>query len=189
MALSAYPRMVNMLSHILDQEFHPPKIDFYQQYVLTKTHLQGLRAKLKRLFEVANKSLSKAKMGSLRLSTDQMTRLVPAYTQSNIIHLLSESVENDLTRTVANHLISANLIGNFILSLLLVGAGSHRSEALHKISIGDFEHAVFVEGRRVIQVFDHKTRASTGAAMIPLCKLLIEKMMVAYLNSNFQSSR
>ena len=107
-ALSTYPRMVDMLDEIVETEFHPPKIDFIGQYVPAKTHLRELKAKSKRLFEVVNKALHKARMertkevqtGSLRLSTDQMTRLVRAYEQSDFVFMLMEAVATDLERTV-----------------------------------------------------------------------------------------
>ena len=68
------------------------------------------------------------------------------------------------------------------MSLILIGCGGHRGDAIRKMQVREYLEAPEVNGNKVVFVQNHKTRKSSGAAVIPLIEGKLRELMDLYLN-------
>ena len=190
-AMNAYSKMIVCIKEILRKEFLN-KIDHLTRYTPAESHLSSMTEVSRLLHKVINKKQgddkvvmdrAKVRTGALKISTERMTNILRAYHQSvHVTQLKKLIAEQGIAVAVERRVIEGGQLGNFIMSLLLIGTGGHRGEAIRKIRMEEYENAPLTNGVKVVQVFDHKT-AKSGAVMIPLTEQYVAALIDEYITN------
>jgi hypothetical protein len=188
-ALNAYPQMIKLLKFILTTQYVNKFKQFYD-YQAAKDHLETMADDSKQFHAVVNKNKDeerhvkdgqKFRNNALKISTQKMTNLLHAYHQSHHVKMLKARIISDYKGGLLHKVFEQHQVAYLLMSLILIGCGGHRGDAVRKMQVGEFLHAPLVGDKKVVHIQHHKTRKTTGPAVIPLIEDSLQELMEVYL--------